>query len=153
MIVELGTSFGISAMYLAASYPASTVITIEGSPSIAAMAEDNFREAGLNNIKVITGSFDEILPEIAEAGIKPGLVFIDGNHRKEPVVNYFSRMAEISDSKTVIIIDDINYSKEMEEAWNEIKGFDKVSLTVDIYRMGIVFFREGINHKNYIIRY
>ena len=52
---------------------------------------------------------------------KPGLVFIDGNHRKEPVIKYFNQMAEISDSKTVIIIDDINYSKEMAEAWDEIK--------------------------------
>ena len=76
----------------------------------------------MNNIKVIEGSFDEILPDYYQTGIKPGLVFIDGNHRKEPVLKYFNMMAEISDSNTVIIIDDINYSKEMEEAWNEIKA-------------------------------
>ena len=62
-------------------------------------------------------------------------------------------LAEFSDSKTVIIIDDINYSKEMAEAWKEIKLHPKVSVSIDIFRMGILFFREGINHNNYVIRY
>ncbi|MDP3002154.1 MAG: class I SAM-dependent methyltransferase [Bacteroidales bacterium] len=153
LIVEFGTSFGISTMYMAASCPDAVVYTMEGCHATAEIASHNFKEAGLNNIKLITGSFDEILPDITNTGINPGLVFIDGNHRREPVVNYFNRMAEISDNKTVIIIDDIYYSREMKEAWNEIKQNEKVSLTVDIFRLGIVFFREGIDHNDYIIRY
>ncbi len=75
-------------------------------------------------------------------GISPGLVFIDGNHRKDPVISYFNQIAEMSDRNTVIIIDDIYSSAEMEEAWSEIKDHSKVTLTIDIFRMGIVFFRE-----------
>jgi predicted O-methyltransferase YrrM len=153
LIVEFGTSFGISTMYMAASCPEAMVYTMEGCPATAEIASQNFDEAGLKNINIFAGSFDKVLPDITNTGIKPGLVFIDGNHRKEPVIDYFNKMAEISDNKTVIIIDDINYSKEMAEAWNEIKQIEKVSLTVDIFRMGIVFFREGIFHNNYIIRY
>ncbi|HUX57405.1 MAG TPA: class I SAM-dependent methyltransferase [Bacteroidales bacterium] len=152
-IIEFGTSFGISTMYMAASSPDSIIYTMEGCPASADIATSNFNMAGLNNIRIFTGSFDETLPEILRLHKKPGMVFIDGNHRKEPVVNYFRRIVEVSDSKTVIIIDDINYSKEMGEAWNEIKGCKEVSLTVDVFRMGIVFLREGINHNNYIIRY
>jgi hypothetical protein len=62
-------------------------------------------------------------------------------------------MAKLSDSNSVIIIDDINYSMEMAEAWNEIKLHKKVSITIDIFRMGICFFREGISHNDYVIRY
>jgi predicted O-methyltransferase YrrM len=152
-IVELGTSFGISTMYMAASSPESVVYTIEGCPAIADIAYQNFFSAGITNIKLLTGSFDEMLPQIGKTGIKPGLVFIDGNHRKEPVLRYFKQISELSDNKTVIVIDDIYYSKEMEEAWTEIKLNEKVSVTVDIFRMGIVFFREGINHQDYTIRY
>ena len=75
----------------------------------------------LQNIKLLTGSFDEICRYYC-SGQKPGLVFIDGNHRKEPVLKYFNQIAEISDTETVIVIDDIYYSNEMEEAWNEIKA-------------------------------
>jgi len=152
-IMEFGTSFGISTMYMAASCSDSMVYTIEGSPSIAEIAADNFSEVSLGNIKLNTGSFDEILAGFTKSDIKPGLVFIDGNHRKKPTVKYFTVMAEISDSKTVIIIDDINYSGEMQEAWNLIKGHKKVTMTIDIFRMGMIFFREGINDANYIIRY
>ena len=153
LIIEFGTSLGISTIYLAASCRDSSVTTIEGCNAIAEIAKQNFAEAGLNNIKVTRDSFDNILPEIANMNIKPGLVFIDGNHRKEPVIKYFNTMAELAGSDTVIVIDDINYSKEMAEAWEEIKQNEKVSVTIDIFRMGILFFREGINHNDYIIRY
>jgi predicted O-methyltransferase YrrM len=153
LIIELGTSLGISTMYMAASCKESLISTIEGSPEIAAIARENFTDAGLSNITLMEGSFDEVLPRFAASGVKPGLVFIDGNHRKEPVLKYFKEIAMISDSNTVILIDDINYSKEMEEAWEEMKQNEEVSVTVDIFRMGILFFREGINHNNYIIRY
>ncbi len=152
-IVELGTSLGISAMYLAAGCPAKTVNTVEGCLAVYEIAKENFKKAGINNINVFTGSFDEILPVILSSNNKPGLVFIDGNHRKKPVIDYFGMIAERSDSKSVIIIDDIYYSEEMEEAWNEIKRYEKVSVTIDIFRMGLVFFREGVTHKDYIIRY
>jgi predicted O-methyltransferase YrrM len=153
IIIELGTSFGISTMYMAASCRDTKVITIEGSGSVADIARQNFIEAGLMNIKVIDGSFDDVIPEIVAAGVSPGLIFIDGNHRKEPLKRYFNQLAEISDSKTVFIIDDINYSKEMTEAWDEIRNDERVSVSIDIHRMGICFFRKGINHNNYIIRY
>lgn len=153
LIIELGTSFGISTMYMAASCPEAVVYTIEGCPATAGIAEQNFMSCGFTNIKLLTGSFEEKLSEVAETGIKPGLIFIDGNHRKDPVLKYFRHLAELSDNNTVIVIDDIYYSREMEEAWTQIKLSEKVSVTIDIFRMGIIFFRKGINHQDYTIRY
>jgi predicted O-methyltransferase YrrM len=152
-ILEFGTSLGISTMYMAASCPDANVITIEGCSTTSDIASDNFREAGLKNIKVLNGPFDEILTEIRKKGMHPGLVFIDGNHRKGPVINYFNQVADMSDNKSVVIIDDINSSREMAEAWCAIKNHKNVTISVDIFRMGIVFFREGLNHFNYVVRY
>jgi len=153
MIIELGTSLGISTMYLAGSCFPTTVYTIEGCSETAAIARENFNEAGLSNIRILEGSFEEIIPSFAKDHVTPGLVFIDGNHRKEPVIRYFNEIADISGCDTVVIVDDINYSKEMAEAWNELKKHDKVSVSIDIFRMGILFFREGISHNEYVIRY
>jgi predicted O-methyltransferase YrrM len=152
-IVEFGTSMGISSMYLASGCQSATVSTIEGCPEISAIAEENFGKAGINNIKLYTGSFKEILTVIKSEEKNPGLVFIDGDHRKKSVVEYFNEMADISDSKTVFILDDIHYSCEMGEAWEVIKKHKRVSITIDIFRMGIVFFREGMPHFDFIIRY
>jgi predicted O-methyltransferase YrrM len=152
-ILEMGTSFGISSMYLAASSPDSTVYTIEGCPECAAVAKDNFREAGITNIIQFTGSFDNVIPEVIEKGIRPGLVFIDGNHRKEPTLKYFSYLVESVEGEMVFVIDDIHYSKEMSEAWETIKDSKGVSATIDILRMGIVFIRCNITRNHYRIRY
>jgi predicted O-methyltransferase YrrM len=152
-IIEFGTSFGISTMYMATANPEAIVYTIEGCKAVSEIAKDNFVEAGLTNIKILTGQFEKVLPELEEMKIKPGLVFIDGNHRREPTVSYFKRMVELSDKESVIVVDDIYYSREMGEAWEEIKHHDKVSFTIDIFRMGLVFFREGMTRSDYIIRY
>ena len=153
VIVEFGTSIGISTMYLASGCPESVVYTMEGCPETAGIARESFNEAGLSNIKLLQGSFDELLPDIKGRDINPGLVFIDGNHREEPLLKYFSEIAEIADDKTVIIVDDIHTSSEMDSAWGKIKKHDNVSFTVDILRMGMVFFRKGMTHIDYIIRY
>jgi predicted O-methyltransferase YrrM len=152
-IIELGTSFGISTMYMAAACPGTIVSTIEGSSDIAGIALENFREAGMQNINVYKGSFDEVLPLVIEKGNVPGLVFIDGNHRKEPVLKYFGIIAGKADDATVVIVDDINYSPSMASAWDEIRNHEKVSVSIDLNRMGIVFFRSGISHNDYQIRY
>jgi len=152
-IIELGTSAGISTMYLASATQGAVVHSIEGCPATAEIARENFNLAGISNIDLHTGSFDELLPQLTDGKISPGMVFIDGNHRKEPTIRYFNSIADISSGSTLVVIDDIHSGDEMEEAWSIIKDHGRVSVTVDIFRMGLVFFREGISRGHYIIRY
>jgi len=149
-IIEFGTSLGISTLYMAKGCPDTTVFTMEGCPVTSEIASENFSSAGAENIEILTGSFNDLIPDLK---VKPGLVFIDGDHRKESVVNNFEKMSDISNNDTVIVIDDIHLSKEMEKAWSEIKRNKNVSFTVDLFRMGIVFFRKGMSPYNYVIRY
>ncbi len=151
-ILELGTSFGISTMYMAAATNA-TVHTVEGCSSAADIAAACFRKAGLNNIRLHRGAFDDVLPAFKNEMPAPGLVFIDGNHRKDPLVKYCGEIAGFSDDQTVIVIDDIHSSAEMESAWEEVKRIGKVTLSVDIFRMGFLFFRKGLDHLSYTVRY
>lgn len=153
LIVEFGTSLGISTMYLAFSSPDSIVFTLEGCPAVSEIARDNFREAGLSNITLLNGRFEDMFPEIRKQGICPGFVFIDGNHRKAPTLDYFSLVAEIAGNETVVILDDICYSREMSEAWDIIKNDGRVTATIDIFKMGMVFFRRGITPGSYLVRY
>ncbi len=152
-IIEFGTSLGISTMYLASSASETKVYSMEGSSEIAKIARENIKNAGFSNCEIITGDFDAVLPDVFEKCKNPGLVFIDGNHRKEPLLRYFSKVSEVAGKETVIVIDDINYSKEMSEAWGEIKKSENVTVTIDLNRIGLVFLNETITPKNYIIRY
>lgn len=152
-IIELGTSLGISTLYLASGSGKATVHTLEGCPETSRIAAENFNNWTLSDIKMYCGPFDQTLGVIEREKFVPGLVFIDGDHRKESVIRYFYKVAEMSDDKTVIVLDDIHDTPGMNEAWIEIKNHNKVSVTVDIFRFGIVFFRKGIPRSDYIIRY
>jgi predicted O-methyltransferase YrrM len=151
-VIELGTSLGISTMYMAAGAPGSLIYTIEGSEAVANAALVNFERAGLTNIKVLKGNFDDMLPYLLKSNNAPGMVYIDGNHRREATLKYFGMILSGSSSGVVIVIDDIYLTKEMEQAWEEIKETED-AVTVDIFRMGIVFIRMGLKKQHYIIRY
>lgn len=152
-VIELGTSLGISTMYLAAGAPGSIVYTIEGCPECSAIATGNFSSSGFSNIKPLTGSFEEHLSSLTRENINPGLIFIDGNHSREPVLRYFNELLQISSSDTVFVFDDIHSSAEMGEAWDTIKNDKRVTASVDIFRMGLVFLKPGITRNHYVVRY
>lgn len=152
-IIELGTSLGMSSSYMALGSPSSQIITIEGSPEIASLAKENFLKLGLTNIEVIDGNFDDVLPGILESVSQPELIFIDGNHRRIPTINYFNQCLSKVVNDTVIVFDDINWSKEMKETWFEIRNHPSVTLSVDIFFMGIVFFRKESTKQHFVIRF
>jgi predicted O-methyltransferase YrrM len=152
-ILELGTSLGISTIYLGLAAPNSKIITIEGCIDSANLARENFEKAGLKNIRVITGNFEEKLPEALQAMQAPDIVFFDGNHKKEPTLAYFEECLQYIHPGTVFVFDDIHWSVGMEAAWNIIRQHPKVKVSIDIFFMGIVFFKEELSKEDFSIRF
>ena len=158
-ILELGTSLGISTAYLASACPTAKVVTIEGCPNTANEAKNNFEALKLNNIESVTGNFDAVLPAVLclllpiAIGTNCLLVFIDGNHKKEPTLKYFNHCLEFTNNDSLFIFDDIHWSEEMEEAWEEIKKHPKVTVTIDLFFIGLVFFRKEQAKEDFILRF
>ncbi len=153
-ILELGTSLGITTSYLAAAKKDAQVLTMEGSKAIASVAEIFFQQLQLHNIKIITGNFDDTLTPAISQLPTVSFAFVDGNHRKEPTLHYFQQLLEKSTDSTVIVFDDIHWSREMEEAWQTIKQHSSVTLTIDLFFIGLVFFRkEKLEKEHFVIRF
>lgn len=153
-ILELGTSLGVTTSYLSFANPAANILTMEGAPEIAYVARQNFRELNLSNIKIIEGNFDETLPSAINQLSTVDFAFIDGNHRKEPTLNYFHQLLHKINESAIFIFDDIHWSKEMEAAWSEIQQHPSVTLTIDLFFIGIVFFRpEQKVKQHFAIRF
>ena len=132
----------------------STLITFEGSKEISRIAKANFEKTGIENIKLIEGTFDETLPGILSKIKNIDLVFVDGNHRKKATLGYFFEFLKKSNANSIFIFDDIHWSKEMEEAWREIQEHNSVTLTIDLFFIGIVFFKKDFKAKqHFIIRF
>lgn len=152
-ILELGTSLGVSTMYMAKACKNARVVSIEAEKQLARIARQNFHKAGLLNIDVINNSFEDALPGIIKGLDDRSFIFIDGNHEKGSTLQYFNQLSVKSESNLIIVFDDINWSAGMREAWKEIKANSRVTITVDLFFMGIVFFKKGIQKQNFVIRY
>jgi predicted O-methyltransferase YrrM len=127
---------------------------MEGAPEVAAIAKNNFKRLDLSNIEIVEGNFDETLSSVVTQLSTIDFAFVDGNHRKEPTLNYFHQLINISKPSTIFVFDDIHWSKEMEEAWNEIKQHPSATLTIDLFFIGLVFFRtEQKIKQDFVIRY
>lgn len=152
-LLELGTSLGISGLYQAAAAPKSRMLTLEGCPQTASIAKENFEKLDLQNVEIITGNFDETLAATLAKIQTLDYVFFDGNHRKAPTLRYFSQCLERVNNNSVFIFDDIHWSDEMEEAWEEIKKHPAVTVTIDLFFVGLVFFRKEQRKEDFVIRY
>lgn len=146
-ILELGTSLGITTSYLAAANDRAKVYTMEGSAAIAEIAKDTFAKLDLKNIELVQGNFNDRLPALLSKLNTIDLAFIDGNHRKEPTLDYFQQLLAHTAPTSILIFDDIHWSADMEAAWGEIKRHPSVTLTIDLFFIGIVFFNTDFSHK------
>ena len=152
-ILEFGTAAGFSTAYIKAPVPESKMITMEGCASLANVAAGNLKKLKINNTEISIGDFDVTLPRVLRKFEKLDFVFFDGNHRREPTLDYFNRCVELAHENTLFIFDDIHWSPGMEDAWNTIKNDERVSISLDIFWFGLVFFRKGIIKQDFIIKY
>lgn len=148
-ILELGTSLGISTCYMAMANPHAYVVTGEGSNAIAAEATRNFHAMNLPFVELVEGNFDDTLPEMLQSMPIVDMAFIDGNHREEPTLRYFNQILPHTHNFSMIVFDDIHWSAEMEAAWEAIKAHPRVRMSIDLFFVGIVFFREEFKVKQH----
>lgn len=148
-VLELGSSLGLTTAYLASVKSDITCISLEGSEEIANIARENFEKLEINNVEIVVGNIDETLGEQLEKLKTLDVVFFDANHRQEPVLNYFQQCLEHIHHDSVFIFDDIHWSEEMERAWRIIRKHRKVTTTIDLFEVGIVFFNKNYPKKTY----
>ena len=149
MILELGTSLGISTSYLSLAKPDSNIITLEGAKEVAAMAKNNFKLLELQNISIKEGNFDNTLSSVISELSTVDFAFIDGNHRREPTENYFQLLLSKTNNNSILVFDDIHWSREMEQAWETIKAHPLVRCSIDLFFIGIVFSRQEFSEKQH----
>lgn len=152
-VLELGTSLGISTCYLAAANSATKVTSIEGCPNTAAIAKRNFERLNLKNINLLVGNFNEQLPNFLKNTDTLHFVFFDGNHQQQATINYFNQCVEKVHNDTLFVFDDIHWSDEMTSAWEQIKNHPQVTITIDLFFMGFVFFRKQETKQHFLIRF
>jgi len=153
-ILEVGTSLGITTSYLSLAKPEARLTTMEGATTIAAAARQNFKTLELQNIFIEEGNFDQTLSSVISQLSFIDFAFIDGNHRRDATERYFNQLLQATHNNSILIFDDIHWSKEMEQAWETIRQHSSVRCTIDLFFIGIVLFRQEFKGKqHFIIRF
>ncbi|WP_308992674.1 class I SAM-dependent methyltransferase [Mariniflexile litorale] len=149
-ILELGTSLGIATHAMRLGNTKSKITSIEGCPDISEFTKTNFKVHKLNNIDLICGNFDTNVKDLSSNTYD--LIFFDGNHQKEATLNYFETLLKTAHNDSVFIFDDIYWSEGMTEAWETMKQHPQVTVTVDTFFWGFIFFRKEQIKEHFIIR-
>ena len=159
-ILEIGTSLGLATSTLSLGNKNAEIITLEGCPNTLATAKKMFQVSSFkfpnNNVEFVNTEFnlffENFKPEILNSKPKIfDLVYFDGNHSKKATLAYFEALLPTISNDSIWIFDDIHWSADMEEAWEIIKNHPKVSVTIDTFQWGIVFFRIEQEKEHFII--
>ncbi len=146
-VLELGTCLGINCLYLAKS-TRGNLFSFEGSPSLL---EKAYTINTFNNINYISGNITKTLPEHLKTNDEVDFALIDATHTYEATLSYFKILLPYLKEESIIVIADIHWSKGMEKAWNEIREDLSVSLSLDFYECGVLFFKKGLSKSHYVL--
>lgn len=159
-ILEIGTSLGLATSALSLGNEKAKIITLEGCPNTMATAKEMFQVSSFkfpnNIVEFVNTEFNLFFEnlKLETLNSKPqifDLVYFDGNHSKKATLEYFEALLQTISNDSVWIFDDIHWSADMEEAWEIIKNHPKVSVTIDTFQWGIVFFRIEQEKEHFII--
>lgn len=148
-LLELGTSLGISTLYLKLGSLQTPLITVEGSPRTAAIARKNLDLLKAGNIELWENSFSGALDKLQAIAYPVDFVYLDGDHRKEPTLYYIRQCMKLLSPKSVVVLADIYWSEDMEAAWEELRSLAEVSLSIDLFHLGILVFDPDVLVKQH----
>lgn len=151
-ILEIGTSLGLATSALALGNPKASITTLEGCPNTMAIAKNQLQLLNINNVELVITEFNSYLSNLKLETSNFKLIYFDGNHSKKATLEYFELLLPTICNETLWIFDDIHWSSEMEEAWKIIKNHPKVSVTIDTFQWGLVFFRQEQPKEHFVIR-
>lgn len=151
-ILEIGTSLGLATSALALGNPQAKIITLEGCPKTANQCQLQLEKFNINNVALVVTEFRNYFTDCQLKTENYQLIYFDGNHSQKATLNYFELLLPTICNESVWIFDDIHWSKDMEEAWEIIKNHPEVTVTIDTFQWGIIFFRKEQANEHFVIR-
>jgi len=135
-VFELGTNTGLSGCYFLSTSTVESLITVEGSADLCAIAEVNLKRLG-SSFTIMNTLFDDAIDQLHRDGKTVDCVFIDGQHEREATWHYVRHVLPILASGGSIIFDDIYWSEDMNRMWQEVSASELFSLTLDLRYKGL----------------
>src|SRR5690554_6014967 len=173
-VLELGTSLGLGTFMLAAGSSDVNVTTVEGCKNTYEVARRSFpssqhhKEEGCKNtyevarrsfpssqhhkVQFVNSSFVDFLKNLEKKQVFD-MIFIDGDHKSDSLFEQLKILDPHIHDETIIVLDDIRWSKNMLNAWQKLTLNKNYHLTIDLFKMGIIAKRSHQEKEHFVIRY
>src|SRR6056297_679904 len=152
-VLELGTCCGLTSACLARGKDQIMVHSIEGNYERYQFALRMFSKLGISNIAIENERFNDVLDRFSKYDARFDMVFMDGDHAYKPTIQYFEKLIHLLNKNGVIVVDDIYWSPGMTKAWKAIQNHPSVTVTIDLYRFGLVFLHRSQAKEHFTIRF
>jgi len=141
-ILTAGSDFGTTAMYMTAFSSSTQCIAIEPEQSVAAAARHFIKRFTQTQVEIVEDTFSNFyLPDNKKIDM-----LMWGNSAKEHFdIDVLERLLPFLRESSVLIIKDIRNG----DIWKTVCTHPKVSVTIDLYNLGIVFFDPKLHRRTY----
>ena len=144
-VVEFGTAFGVSGMYWLNGLEANQkgqLFTYEPNVVWAKIAEKNMASVS-NRFTLTHGTFEDHAEVTLKNTKGIDIAFIDAIHTREFVEPQLEIVLKHCADHAIILLDDINFSKEMSALWDEVSRDERFIATASLgNRVGIVEYKR-----------
>jgi len=151
-VLELGTSLGLGTYLLAAGDANVAVTTVEGCANTYDFARRRFPSSQHHKVMFVNSSFTDFLMGLSSDTLFD-LIYIDGDHRSESLFEQLELLAPHTHDESVIVLDDIRWSKDMLRGWKELVKSKDYHLSIDLFKVGILLKRSHQEKEHFVIRY
>ena len=149
-VLELGASLGLNTEYLNQSTH-GTLYTFEGCPTLLGKAKQHLSSS--SGIEFIAGDIDQTLSKVLNTLDSVDFALLDANHKYLPTKTYFNALVPLLHQKSIVVVSDIYWSRQMAKLWEELKGLPNVSMSMDFYECGVLFFHPADFKHHFILNY
>lgn len=142
-VLELGTNMGVSAAYIQTALDLNgsggKLVTIEGDTGLAELAGRNLAKVSSSAVDIVAGRFQDVLVPTLQRFQPVDMIFIDGHHAYDAVLNYYKTISEYTAPENCIIFDDVYpWTLPVRRAWDKIVRSNTTGSVFDTAKFGIL---------------
>ncbi len=152
-VLQIGFSREVEILYLLSALDKGKLTLLEENItdiSLAEMISNQFKPFEIKPAINI-----ETLDSIRNKNHIPDFVFFNITHNTEMTYALLEKILSNIDEHThvIFVIDSIRKNKEMKNLWKTITSNPKVTITMDLYVLGLVIFNKKLYKRNYKVHF
>lgn len=151
--LQIGTGLGVSAAYFSMANSRNPVKIIECEPEFSTVAQRIFSNLGIDNVELRTGNLQQLLHHTLLNSTKLDIVYFNKFKDGETLFNLFGLCLAKADENSMFIIKGIYSDPSTKTMWAKIKELPEVTVTVDLFWIGLVYFKKDQAEEHFKIKF